>query len=96
MLIAKINHPFLCAACSRLNSYLESIPKWGQLERLVALFNPIELDIPPSSSTINEANSVPIDGLIGIVAFVESTVNEVISKRLVKKQQMRWTKRGAH
>lgn len=29
-------------------------------------------------------------------AFVESTVNEVISKRFVKKQQMRWTKSGAH
>ncbi len=29
-------------------------------------------------------------------AFVESTVNEVISKRMFKKQQMRWAKRGAH
>jgi len=29
-------------------------------------------------------------------AFVESTVNEVISKRMVKKQQMCWTKKGAH
>ena len=29
-------------------------------------------------------------------AFVESTVNEVISKGMVKKQQMRWTKKGAH
>lgn len=29
-------------------------------------------------------------------AFVESTVNEVISKRMVKKQQMRWTQKGAH
>lgn len=29
-------------------------------------------------------------------SFVESTVNEVISKRFVKKQQMRWTKPGAH
>jgi hypothetical protein len=29
-------------------------------------------------------------------AFVESTVNRVISKRFVKKQQMRWTKKGAH
>jgi FtsZ-binding cell division protein ZapB len=28
--------------------------------------------------------------------FVESTVNQVISKRFVKKQQMRWTERGAH
>src|SRR5206468_11625045 len=29
-------------------------------------------------------------------AFVESTVNQVDSKRFVKKQQMRWTKKGAH
>jgi hypothetical protein len=29
-------------------------------------------------------------------AFVESTVNQVISKRFVKKRQMRWTKKGAH
>lgn len=28
--------------------------------------------------------------------FVESTINQVISKRFVKKQQMRWTERGAH
>jgi hypothetical protein len=29
-------------------------------------------------------------------AFVESTENQVISKRFVKKQQMRWTQRGEH
>lgn len=29
-------------------------------------------------------------------AFVESTINWVVSKRMVKKQQLRWTKRGAH
>ncbi len=28
--------------------------------------------------------------------FVESTINQVVSKRFVKKQQMRWTERGAH
>jgi hypothetical protein len=28
--------------------------------------------------------------------FVESTVNQVISKRFCKKQQIQWTKRGAH
>lgn len=28
--------------------------------------------------------------------FVESTINQVISKRMVKKQQMRWTQKGAH
>ena len=29
-------------------------------------------------------------------AVAESTVNQVISKRMVKKQQMRWSPRGAH
>src|SRR6266403_1339324 len=29
-------------------------------------------------------------------AFAESTINQVVSKRFVKKQQMQWTLRGAH
>ena len=29
-------------------------------------------------------------------SFVESTVNEVVSKRFCKKQQMQWSKKGAH
>ncbi len=29
-------------------------------------------------------------------AFAESTVNQVVSRRMVKQQQMRWTQRGAH
>jgi hypothetical protein len=29
-------------------------------------------------------------------AFTESAVNQVIGKRMVKKQQMRWSPRGAH
>ncbi len=29
-------------------------------------------------------------------AFAESTINQVVSKRMVKKQQMRWSERGAH
>jgi hypothetical protein len=29
-------------------------------------------------------------------SFVESAVNQVVSKRLVKSQQMRWSQRGAH
>ena len=28
--------------------------------------------------------------------FVESAVNQVVSKRMVKRQQMQWTQRGAH
>jgi len=29
-------------------------------------------------------------------ATAESTVNQVISKRMVKRQQMQWSQRGAH
>jgi hypothetical protein len=29
-------------------------------------------------------------------AFAESTVNQVVSRRMVKQHQMRWTPRGAH
>ncbi len=29
-------------------------------------------------------------------SFVESTVNEVVTKRMVKKQQMQWSQKGAH
>ena len=29
-------------------------------------------------------------------AFVESTINQVVSRRFVKKQQMSWTLKGAH
>jgi hypothetical protein len=29
-------------------------------------------------------------------AFVESTINQVVSRRFVKKQQMQWTLQGAH
>jgi hypothetical protein len=28
--------------------------------------------------------------------FVESAINQIVSKRMVKKQQMGWSQRGAH
>lgn len=35
-------------------------------------------------------------GEVITTAFVESTVNELVAKRMVKRQQMRWTQKGAH
>jgi len=29
-------------------------------------------------------------------SFVESTINEVVAKRMVKKQQIQWTHKGVH
>jgi len=56
---------------------------WGVFHYLVR--NNIRLGIRPHHGP-NRGN----------LEFVESTVNQVISKRLVQKQQMRWTERGAH
>jgi hypothetical protein len=36
------------------------------------------------------------EGKVISTAFVESAVNQVVSKRFVKKQQMQWTPAGAH
>ena len=35
-------------------------------------------------------------GEVVSTAFVESAVNQVVSKRFAKKQQMQWTPRGVH
>ena len=42
------------------------------------------------------ARSEPEAGERISTAFVESTVNQVISKRMVKQQQVQWSKKGAH
>jgi hypothetical protein len=50
----------------------------------------------------NDASLIPHDGGRDhhggriSTGVVESTVNQVVSKRMVTKQQMQWTKRGAH
>src|SRR5712671_463060 len=56
----------------------------------------------PVGSTQNNSNFLPNYGeryRCGeaiATGFVESTVNQVVSKRFCKKQQMQWSKRGAH
>jgi hypothetical protein len=54
------------------------------------------------TSIVNNRHVIPNDGerdhngeMIA-TGFVESTVNEVVSKRFCKKQQMQWSKEGAH
>ena len=51
---------------------------------------------------VNNRHVIPNDGECYrngepiATGFVESTVNEVVSKRFCKKQQMQWSKEGAH
>ncbi len=54
------------------------------------------------TSIVNNRYVIPNDseryhhGEAIATGFVESTVNEVVSKRFCKKQQMQWSKAGAH
>jgi hypothetical protein len=55
---------------------------------------------PLNHTPLPHVNSLPsklMDGKEPIsTAFVESTVNLVVGKRFAKKQQMQWSKAGAH
>ncbi len=43
-----------------------------------------------------QAEDLRNDGEHLATGFVESTINQVVSKRFLKHQLMRWTERGAH
>jgi len=71
----------------------DEVPASRKLARAVAEFHGY---ITANESFIPNYGDRHRYGEVISTAFVESTVNQVISKRFVKKQQMRWTKRGAH
>ncbi|KIE04655.1 hypothetical protein NF27_GY00020 [Candidatus Jidaibacter acanthamoeba] len=62
---------------------------WKMIEEFYGYIEANEAYIPDYGARYAYGESIS-------TAFVESTVNEVISKRMVKKQQMRWSKEGAH
>jgi len=77
----------------RLEDLDEAVPASRKLARTVAEFHSY---ITANEDFIPNYGDRYRYGEIISTAFVESTVNQVISKRFVKKQQMRWTKKGAH
>lgn len=52
--------------------------------------------LPLATGSIYSSKKLPYYGERISTGFVESAVNQVIAKRFTKKQQMRWTRRGAH
>jgi hypothetical protein len=71
----------------------EEVPASRKLARTVAEFHTY---IMANENFIPNYGDRYRYGEVISTAFVESTVNQMISKRFVKKQQMRWTKKGAH
>jgi hypothetical protein len=78
---------------SLIYNFEASYPKFIQLEKAVDEFR---------TYIRNNAHLIPNygeryrHGEPITTSFVESTVNQVVSKRFCKKQPMQWSKRGAH
>ena len=75
-----------------INHFIDLYPRFPQLKNAVQKFRTyIENNrgcIPNYGQRYRRGETIS-------TAFVESTVNYVLSKRFVKKQSMQWTKRGA-
>jgi hypothetical protein len=77
----------------RIDHFTDISPRFPRLKRSVRKFRTY---IENNRSFLPNYGQRYRNGETISPAFVESTVNYVISKRFVKKQSMQWTKRGAH
>ena len=74
-------------------TFAETYPKFQQLVQAVEEFRTY---IQNNAHLIPNYGERYCHGEAITTSFVESTVNEVVSKRFCKRQQMQWSKRGAH
>jgi len=93
-------HGNVCAALGHIG-YIEmeadgEIVKCACADKLRKAFNEFHTYIENNQAMIPNYGERWQNGEAISSAFVESAVNQVISKRFIKKQQMRWSKRGAH
>ena len=78
---------------SLIYTFEETYPKFQQLVQAVEEFRTY---IQNNAHLIPNYGERYRHGEAITTSFVESTVNEVVSKRFCKRQQMQWSKRGAH
>jgi hypothetical protein len=74
-------------------NFEESYTKFAKLEKALEEFH---VYIKRNAASIENYGLRWHRGEVISTAFMESTVNQVISKRFCKKQQMQWTPKGAH
>jgi hypothetical protein len=65
-------------------------------EKLLKAMHEFRHYIEANQSSISNYGDRYLHGEAIASSFAESTVNHVVNKRMVKKQQMRWNERGAH
>jgi hypothetical protein len=79
--------------CSWISTWFEITP---EAEKLAAGVADFVVYIRNNQESIPNYGERYRQGETISTAFVESTINQVVSRRFVKKQQMHWTLRGAH
>jgi hypothetical protein len=77
----------------RIDHFTDTYPRFPRLKRAVRQFHTY---IEKNRGFIPNYGRRYRNGETISTAFVESTVNYVLSTRFVKKQSMQWTKRGTH
>ena len=82
-----------CALLTRLEFFRS---RSAAAERLTAGLNEFDTYIRNNQEFIPNFGERYRQGETISTAFVESRINQVVSRRFVKKQQMQWTPRGAH
>jgi hypothetical protein len=97
-------------ALDRLQDLEDALEHWGcdedgeeksQVEnasaaRMLKYVRELETYIANNAALIVNYGERYLNGERISTAFVESTINQVVSKRMVKQQQMQWTPEGAH
>jgi hypothetical protein len=78
---------------SLIDNFEESYPKFKSLLKAVEEFRTY---IENNAHLIPNYGERYRNGEAIATGFVESTVNQVVSKRFCEKQQMQWSKCGAH
>ncbi len=82
---------------SRLFLGLDLIPdRCAAAEKLTAGIGEFQTYIRNNQDSIPNYGERYRQGETISTAFVESTINQVVSRRFAKRQQMHWTLRGAH
>ena len=70
--------------------------KYGKMKPLAWLITDFQTYVEQNSASIVDYSERQRYGERVSTGFVESAVNQVLAKRFVKRQQMQWTKKGAH
>ena len=96
MLVGSLVGGFIEAFVSRLYMDIDTDEPTEKQKKLLKNLEEFEIYIRNNAGFIPNYGASYRYGEAITIAFVESTINQIVSKRMIKKQQMRWSQQGAH